>query len=243
MKIHRRVKALFTLLFLFLCAGALFADRIKSEEFLTLIGVKPQSALYSQLISIYVQYNPNMAIPLNDTEQSTEVSRIIDEAITGVDYFSRVVQGFALIYDEKQIAPYESWARTATGKRIVKMEMDSSSVQEAIMAMAYGAELQNNPPSQKRIDLIRRIADVTGSTDQAARLIYSIARGIHTGLQDSSTEKILLIPPGKSLLPALLDEAMMTAFLFAYRDATDKELVSPTSRCWKTRIPVGSYSP
>ncbi len=126
MKIHRRAKALFPLLFL--CAGALFADRTKSEEFLTLIGVKPQSDLYSQLISIYVQYNPNRAIPLNYPEQSSEVSRIVDEAITGVDYFSRVVQGFALIYDEKRIAPYESWARTATGKRIVKMEMDSGSI-------------------------------------------------------------------------------------------------------------------
>ncbi len=218
---------LIRIVFLLLCIASLplSAGEEEAEEFLTLIGVKDQVELYPQLISLYVQFDPNLSILQIDNAIGERVTEIVESNISNMEYFTFVVKSFSRLYRGEKVARYREWAKSALGRKITQMEMEASSPETAFTALMYSETLQENPPSTRREELIRRIIEITGSLDQAMMLVKSIGEGIYTGLQGAVTRPVFITQPARGIIPqGVLDESLLVTFLYGYREATAEEL-------------------
>ena len=212
--------------FLCIVTAPISANEKKTEEFLTLIGAKKQVELYPHLLSMYIQFNPNIAVALNNEAVQEKVSAIVENKIFNMDYFTYVVKRFSRIYNKERIASYQEWAQSDLGKRITQIEMDASSVESSFMILTYSETLKENPPEEKRVELIERIAAITGSSEEARVTIKSIGEGIYSGLKEAVKKDIYIRAPHKGDIPQGLDEILITTFLYTYRDVSDKDLAA-----------------
>ena len=223
MQVSKKCIVLSFLLLSVACDG--FSDAQKAERFLTSIGVEAQTQAYPQLLSLYIQYNPNLALPLHMGAGRDALAEKINSIITGTNYFKETVDRFGEVYDEKRVAFYRQWVQTDVGRRITEMEKLASTPEAAYMILAYGATLGQSPPSDKRIELVTRIAQFTGGGAEASELVYQIESGVVAGLWEKLGNDVYIRPAAQTSNEALLDDAVVTSSLYAYQNATIDELV------------------
>ena len=213
-----------TLLAAIIVSSVAYTDPQQTEDFLSLIGVEDQMASYPQLLGIYIQYNPNLALPLNMGSDQDALAEIINEKIDTTDYFAELISRFDKVYDKERTNFYRKWAETDVGGKITEMEKLASAPEAAYMIMAYGAAISQNPPSERRIELVTQIAKRTGMGQEASELIYEIEAGVEVGLRESLGDVVYIHPATQSSNKDLLDSAVITSALYTYQQATDKEL-------------------
>lgn len=203
---------------------ALFADRNEISEFLELAGARAAVAAYPQLFDLYIQYNPNLAIPINMGDNRDEAGRLMYSMIHERDYFELLVDTFAGYYDSKRAASYRRWAETELGSRIVAMEAEASNEAAAYNVLAYQQTLNQNPPTASRSAIIERIAELAGSGAAATELINQIEAGVFDGLTRGIAPGIYVKKPAPAVSQDILDESVLLSYHYAYREASDQEL-------------------
>jgi hypothetical protein len=211
-------------LVVFLAALPGFSDAGKTGRFLASIGVEEQMSVYPQLLSLYIQYNPNLGLALNMGVDREVLAKKINGIVTETNYFAEAVERFGKVYDEKRAAFYLQWVATDLGRKITEMEKLSSAPDAAYLIMAYGAVIGQSPPSKKRIELVTRLARRTGGGREASELIYQIESGVVAGLREKLQDEVHIRPAVQSPNQALLDDAVLTSSLYTYQNATDEEL-------------------
>ena len=200
------------------------SEEIDVEEFLTRIGVEQQVEIYPDLLSLYVYYDPNIAVAYNNIAYQEEVEEIIQRRIYETDYFAYVVEGFKSRFDEKRVTSYYHWVVSPVGEKITQMEMGVSNLNSAFEILEYGGYLEQNPPEDERVRLVQKIINIAGGQDKASSAIDEIRKGLYTGLQETVGNETPTVRFGIGEEQQTTNEMLLTTFLFTYREATNEEL-------------------
>jgi hypothetical protein len=133
----------------------------------------------------------------------------------------------------EQVAnPTLDWLRSDLGRRITDLENRAKSPEAALQQAAFTLQLQIEPPSAERMQLVRRLEDATGGSDHAVDGWETVAvtlgavmtAGMADGPQrakDIVREKLAKLRPD---VKTLFRQASLRHMLFMYRTLTDEEL-------------------
>lgn len=124
------------------------------------------------------------------------------------------------------------WLRSDLGRKITALEKDANSPESAIQQATFLLQLQMEAPSAERMRLVRRLADVNGSSDHAVDVwetitvalvqVMAAAGGVPPpGSPEAIRQKVSTLRPN---MKALYQQAVLLQMLFAYRDLPDAEL-------------------
>lgn len=149
-----------------------------ADEMLDLCGLRAQ---LPALVRDVVTQLDGVQVDLGEPERSTMRSlarRAFDPA--------RV---YPLVRDEyERHSPPErrsaaaAWLRSPAGRRIVGVLREAAQQPGAAALSAFGAALQQRPPTPARLELVERLDWVSGRSELSADLVLAVQRGLALGL-------------------------------------------------------------
>jgi hypothetical protein len=125
-----------------------------------------------------------------------------------------------------------SWLNSPIGGRVTKMEEESSNPNSINAMKEYLKQLNNNPPAQDRVDLIKRWVDASNEVDfyyklyvaQADSMVSSLAKS--TSLTDQANAKKIEfnLEVGKAQIEANAQQQSLASAFYTYKDLSNDEL-------------------
>jgi hypothetical protein len=125
-----------------------------------------------------------------------------------------------------------TWLQSDLGKKITVVELDVGSAEKPIELATFVLQLQLEPPSPERLQLVRRVEEVIQGSELATEawetVVLAIAPAIEAEFakkQQEGGEKFQeQLASVRSNLKSLFQQGRLLEVLFTYRTLTDEEL-------------------
>lgn len=125
-----------------------------------------------------------------------------------------------------------TWLQSDLGKKVTAVELNAGSAVNSIELTTFVLQLQLERPSPERLQLARRIEDITQGSELAAEawetVVVAIARAIEADLVNKGPQRIEklqeYLDSVRSNIKAVLQQGRLLQVLFTYRALTDDEL-------------------
>ncbi|MFC2061320.1 hypothetical protein ACFLUV_02300 [Elusimicrobiota bacterium] len=214
------------------CAPQIHAgDEELIQELLDKSGATKQITMLPQVIMTMLP--SQLAIHNADTEASSTVNaKISTEYFVAENILNSVKEQLKKDFNKSYAEKYIKWLDTELGKKITQMEIDASSPEAAMSIMAYMIQLQQESPSEERIALVNKLAEVLKAAEQyeerSADIMIKIARGINKKLPknrktpDSQLDEIKEVYKKASV--SQIGSYLIPTFLYTYQSLPDGDL-------------------
>jgi len=111
------------------------------------------------------------------------------------------------------------WLRSPLGRKITQAEVEADLPDSQPRAESYAKQLQRTPPTQRRMELIEKVAEASGKIEFAAAAQVFVARALNPGRQFTAGEL-------EALRKRSHDAIMMSGGpAYPYRALTSDELI------------------
>lgn len=134
--------------------------------------------------------------------------------------------------DKPSVEEILRWLNTPLARKITREELNASGAGQQAEMLHYLADLQANPPPQRRIALVQEVERVTHLSELTTRIVMEVTRGMMESinlalpeddrqpLEDSLKEMETM---GPVIQEGFRQQMILTSF-YAYRNISDKEL-------------------
>jgi hypothetical protein len=169
--------------------------------------------------------------------ESPELSEFIINNLSnyysGDEILGRVENHFLKIYNKKYINRMLKWYDSELGKKIVEMEVEASTPQGMTEIISYSYELQQNPPEEKRMELVNELILILEldkkSLEKMKAVFVRTINGVNSSLPvEMRMEEEVIVFMTKSITGPFTEQmnALLPAtFLYTYQDLSNEELV------------------
>jgi hypothetical protein len=167
-----------------------------------------------------------------DAGTTDRITKMIDRSYHADSIYNSVFRHIRKNFDNARITALIQWLRTPTTRKIVQLEIEAGTPGARYQIGRLAAQLRNNPPSESRMSLIRRLDSISGSSEFSVNLTVSTFRALVEVLNqakqdDEQIPQVQLtkaIENMKKQLPAISKAATSVVFLYTYRSLRDPEL-------------------
>jgi hypothetical protein len=171
--------------------------------------------------------------------KSVSKDQIIEEALTKIfvdnfDFERSKKVAFDAIdkhYDTSSITNIVQWLESPLGKRLLEAELHTIKPESQPEIARYLADLQTNPPSQERIQLIQEFEESAELTTIVVALFEAVARDSLMGIREISDNKAMSeeeidqqINAIKAMITQVMWQQMILLSHYAYRNFTEAEI-------------------
>lgn len=233
----RRSGWMMTMVWLLAVPGLAQAAELTAEQraliaqVLTLSGAKEQVAAIPAQIPSQVEEHCRQRQPALPQEECNSVGRLMADAFREGALLDSVRTTMEQRFDETKLRAVLQQLQTPLFEKISRLEVQTSS--EGVQPIRdYIASLQTQPPSQMRLELVRRLDTSTGATNWQLDLMVGMARSMINAMAMRAPS---FKPPApqqleQQLLAMLstlrdpLEEQFAFVSLYAYRSLSDGEL-------------------
>jgi hypothetical protein len=112
------------------------------------------------------------------------------------------------------------WFRSPPGRKITQAELEAGLPEFGSRAQSYARQLERTPPTQRRVELIERLAEATGTTEFSGELMAGFVERLHPGQQFTAAQ----LERGYKRSRAIAMEANRGVLPYMYRGLTSDEL-------------------
>jgi hypothetical protein len=160
-------------------------------------------------------------------EDRLTIDRIVSQRFSAAALYARMRLEFEKNLESARLAKALEWYDSPLGKRITGLELAS-----LIPDAGRGVDLENDRPSPRRLDLIRRLDAGGGASDTTVDVTMSIVGSLTRAFQPSLPAVARLsrgqleheLTQVRNLTLERIRRACLLNMLSAYRDLTDDEL-------------------
>lgn len=135
-------------------------------------------------------------------------------------------------YDEAKAAKALEWLMGALGRRLTELEVAGATPEGANGLRAFAQSLQSTPVKQERIQLMVRLDDATGVTQQTVQMVLAMFDGVMRGLM--AADPVEKRPSAQQMdqIKAQIQERVagplrnqtIVTFLYNYRDVSQEDM-------------------
>jgi hypothetical protein len=155
------------------------------------------------------------------------IDRIVSQRFSATALYARMRLEFEKNLESARLAKALEWYDSPLGKRITGLELAS-----LIPDSGRGVDLENDRPSPRRLDLLRRLDAGGGASDTTVDVTMSIVGSLTRAFQPSLPAVARLsrgqleheLTQVRNLTLERIRRACLLNMLAAYRDLTDEEL-------------------
>jgi hypothetical protein len=141
---------------------------------------------------------------------------------------SRLVHGLSPVSTLATV----SWLRSDLGKKVTAAELNASSAGKSVQFATFVLQLQLERPDPERLQLVRRVEEVTKGSELATEAWEAVVTGIARALeaeyriQDPQTRENLeeYLASVRSSIKGMFQQGRLFQVLFTYQSLTDEEL-------------------
>jgi hypothetical protein len=134
--------------------------------------------------------------------------------------------------DKPSVEEILRWLNTPLARKITREELNASGAGHQAEMLHYLADLQANPPPQRRIALVQEVERVTHLSELTTRIVMEVTRGMMESINlalpeddrqplDESLEEMETMGP--VIQEGFRQQMILTSF-YVYRNISDKEL-------------------
>ena len=125
-----------------------------------------------------------------------------------------------------------SWLRSDLGRKITAAEVNASSAEKAVQFATFFLQLQLERPAPERLQLVRRIEEVTQGSEMATEAWEAIVAAVARALEGEYRTKNLqnkknleeYLASTRGNMKSMFEQGRIFQGLFTYRTLTDEEL-------------------
>ena len=125
-----------------------------------------------------------------------------------------------------------SWLRSDVGKKITTAEVNASSPEKSVQFATFFLQLQLERPAPERLQLVRRIEEITQGSEMATEAWEAIVAAVGRALEgeyqpkNSQNKKNLeeYLASMRGSIKGMFEQGRIFQGLFTYRTLTDEEL-------------------
>lgn len=134
--------------------------------------------------------------------------------------------------DAEKLQQSIDWLKSPIGSRMTALETAASAPDAGGALREYIAQLESQPPTPERVELVKRMSVATGAPDAAMKLMQAMVQGMARALdaaeggqsavaQEEAKQAIAQLEGQRPLI----EQGILIKLLFTYRDASDQELM------------------
>lgn len=182
-------------------------------------------------IGISQQHSDTQKITASDFE---EIKKIITEIFDPEPIKNSIIKHIDQELTEEDTHKVLSWLNSDLGKRCSESEINTSSVESIKSMQEYARKLQYFPPTEKRIEIIKKLNNASMATDYAVDISMILELGIKTaiisGFQPITKELFyeisMEIEKNRFKIKSDLQSFAIISSLYTYKSIEDKDLIS-----------------
>lgn len=167
-------------------------------------------------------------------EVEQQVCRMLKESFDARQAETDLADFLLVSTDERFLRDMLRWLETPLARKITREETDSSAPGKQADMLRYLADLQDNPPSQQRIELIQGVEQATHMAELTADILIEVMQGmleatnaaLPADRQGVPEEAYREIDGLRTTIESGLREEMVLESYYTYRNITDAELAA-----------------
>jgi len=169
-----------------------------------------------------------------NSEDEQKVYRMLEESFD-VRQAEKDLSAFLLAStDEPYLRDMLRWLESPLARKITREETNASGAESRAEMLRYLADLQDNPPSQQRIELIQGVEQATHMAELTADILIEVMMGmleatnaaLPADRQGVPEEAYREIDGLRTTIESGLREQMVLESYYTYRNITDAELAA-----------------
>jgi hypothetical protein len=160
------------------------------------------------------------------------LSRVVSEQFQPSAFYTAIAGQILKNYSIERLTPVAAWLRSPVTAKLAALEREALQPEARDKLVEFAANLRQTPPSESRLELIHRIYDAQRTCDieveTTIALVHAVAMSVGPALprekRYSSAELDRALGAVKSRYRAIMKNARIVRYLFAFESATDEEL-------------------
>ena len=221
----------FTLCLLLLSTGMAAAETHQEmvRRYIELSGIK-------NMLSSFPEQMDAMAAQARLTSRDPQVEKQVFEVMKesfNIEHFEEELANYLLQNSDRQLLnKLLSWLESPLAKKVTREETRSAAASEQTNMVRYITDMKELPPTEERIELIRRLEETTRMSDLMTKIFMEIMRGmmesVNLALPEMKRESLdrIYTEIGK-MQPAMKDafrQQMILSSFYTYRNISSREL-------------------
>ncbi len=198
------------------------------QEVLDLSGVREQLAGMPGIMQQQISQGQNQMSPVVRQKLMEIVAETFD-----TDKMYRLVQEYnEANYQEAHLLAVRDWLKSALGRKVTEMEIQSSNPEALSEMMAFALELQQTPPSDQRKQLVQDFNEVYRLSEFLGQLLVASMKGALNMMQSlypdnnpGMDHELLVEQLRRSMMP-MIEQQMEIQVLFTYRHLSNEEFAA-----------------
>lgn len=199
-----------------------------TDKVLDMSGVKKQLAqIEAHAVNGYAQHKDRLPPGLYEKGET-----IISKAYSPDKLYQSARQYFFDNFNRERLSATKDFYESSLAQKITDLEVRASSPEALNELREFGNNLSSNPPSAARMDLLKKLDEVSGATalqlDTTIMTFQDMAKAIDPILPVEKRlkegELLRLAQTMREQLTPVLDSAVSVYFLYAYKTLSDEEL-------------------
>ncbi len=182
----------------------------------------------AQIEAQYLQRQP----VAKDPEIEKEVSEIMVESFDIVRAKKVLYNSIIQNSNKEQFQKMLLWLEAPLYKKLSEAEIETSTPEGQANLMRYAANLQSDPPSQTRVELIQRFERAAQQTEMFLQFFELITYGILSGFMELAPDKEKptdeqirkQVDEMTPMMKQLMWQQMLITSHYAYRDFSNNEI-------------------
>jgi len=160
------------------------------------------------------------------------VTRSLSSSFAPENYARPIRQALFDNYDADAMARVLVWYRSATAKKMVRLERSGAEPAQTPARKKYLATLEDKQPSENRLVLVFRIDEGLHASEGASAAVKAVATGWNRGIEQMLNERdrteVKQLETALTIYRAQIrdevSEDILREMMYTYREATDVEL-------------------
>jgi hypothetical protein len=156
----------------------------------------------------------------------------IDSSFSSEQVKTEILQSFKKSLSETQIRSILKWLDSPVGKKCTELEEAGSDPNNFEKRMDFEKKLKENPVSEARLELIRKLNQATKGTEATVSVAVGMQMALMTAVNLSMPEEERMpyqkmkkeIDTQKPRIRAMIEPRVIIGFIYTYRTLTDPEL-------------------
>lgn len=170
--------------------------------------------------------------PTLDPDVRQWLWQTLDVSFSPEAYTKPVKQALLDNYDADALTRALIWYRSATGKKMVKLEQSGVEPGQSQARKKYLATLEDKQPSEERLVAVFRIDEASRTSEGTFGAIKAVVKGWNRGIEQVMSEQgrqraaqgEIARDVFRAQMRDTVSEDVLREMMYTYRDATDAEL-------------------